>query len=246
MATSERRRPPLDHGHHLGNDNRRQRPHCRCHSLSLTNVRRGFFFVRFSRDGRHLTTTTPTRSQTRVGGGSLFVSPATAATSPPPPPLARKRELGVVPCLFLSRRPPPHHHHPHSLANASWGWFLVRFTCNSRHLTATTPPRSQTRVGGGSWSIFLVTAATRHDHLWVTTSTTNPLPRPKSEPEGSSLFVRHHQPLRRPKSEREGCFYVSTAPQTPSLAPRAREGGYLYLHVHDHPLPRLKHEWRGL
>jgi hypothetical protein len=83
-----------------------------------------------------------------------------AATSPPPPPLARKREVGVVLGSFHSRWPPHHHHHPLSLANARWGWFLVPFTRDGRHVTTTTPSRSQTRVGGVSWFVFLGTAAT--------------------------------------------------------------------------------------
>jgi hypothetical protein len=180
--------------------------------------------VSFSRNGRHVTAATPPRSQTRVGGGSYSVSLATAAASPPPPPLARKHEVGVFFNFFLLQRPPRHRRHPPSLANARWGCFSVSFSCNGCHVTATTPPRSQTRVGGGSWSVFLATAATSRPPL------------------GDN---QHHQPLPRPKSEPEGFVYVSTAPRTPSLAPTAREGGYLYLHVHDHPLPRLKHEWRG-
>ena len=171
VATSERRRPPLDHGHHLGNDNRRQRPHCRCHSLSLTNVRRGFFFVRFSRDGRHLTTTTPTHSQTRVGGGSLFVSPHRHH----PPSLANASWGWFL--VYFSRdgchtsRPPlgdnQHHQPPPSPQERAGG---VVFVCTA----PPTPPSPQERAGG----VFLCFYGT-----------TNPLPRPKSEGGWLSLFT---------------------------------------------------------
>jgi hypothetical protein len=90
----------------------------------------------------------------------LFLSLAMAATSPPPPPLARKREVGVVLGSFHSRWPPRHHHHPLSLANASWGCFLVRFPRDGRHFTTATPSRLQTRVGGGSCPVSLTTATT--------------------------------------------------------------------------------------
>jgi hypothetical protein len=90
----------------------------------------------------------------------LFLSLATAATSPPPPPLTRKRELGVFLGLFSSGRPPRHHHHPLSLANASWGCFLVRFPRDGRHVTTATPSCSQMRGRGGSGFFSLGTTAT--------------------------------------------------------------------------------------
>jgi hypothetical protein len=120
----------------------------------------GVVLVYFTHDSRHVITATSSCSQTRGGGGSSFFSLRMTATSPPPPPLAHKREVGVVPCSFHSRPPPRHHHHPPSLANASWGCFLVCFARDGRHITAPTPSRSQTR-GGGDFSFFsLMTAAT--------------------------------------------------------------------------------------
>jgi hypothetical protein len=146
------------------------------HPLSLANASWGWLLVCFSRNGRHVTSITPSRLQTRGGGVSLFVSLRSAATSPLPPPLARKREVGVFLCSFYSGAPPRHHYHPLSLANASWGWFLVCFSRNGRHVTSTTPPRSQTRVGGS----FLT-----HDGQYITTTTP---PRSQSRVGGGSLL----------------------------------------------------------
>ena len=96
-----------------------------------------------------VTTTIPSCSQTRGGGGFLLSLLATAATPPPPSPLARTREMGVVLGSFHMRRPLRHEHHPLSLANARWGCFWVCFPWDGRHLTTTTPSRSQMRGGGG-------------------------------------------------------------------------------------------------
>ena len=179
-----------------------------------------------------------------------------ATTSLPPPPLARKRELGVFLDSFPLRRPPPHYHHPLSLANASWGCFSIRFPCDGRHLTTTTPSHSQTRVGGVSQFIFFATAATslpppplaRKCELGVFLmhDSHTPLPRPKSETEGVSfLFLRHHPPLPRPKSETEGGLVSISAAPPPSLAPTARRRGFVCFYG-TNPLPRPNSETEGV
>jgi hypothetical protein len=210
---------------------------------SLANASWGWFLFCFSRDGCRITTTTPPRSQTRGGGVFQFLSLATAATSPPPPPLARKRELGVVLILFLSRRLPHHHHHPPSLANTRWGCFSISFSCNGRHVTAATPPRSQTRGGGVFRFLSLATAATsppppplarkrelgvvlglffsrrppRHDHPWVTTSTTNPSLAPRASRRGLSMFLQHHEPPPSPQQRGRVVISIYMYMTTPSL-----------------------------
>jgi hypothetical protein len=134
------------HLHHL--------PRHHHHPLSLANASWGWSSVRFTRTTRHVTTTIPSRSQTRVGGGPQFVSLATPATSPPPSPLARKHELGVVFSSFHSQH--PRHHHPLSLAIARWGYFLVLFTRDTHCVTTTTPILLATAGWG---FVLLATAA---------------------------------------------------------------------------------------
>jgi len=80
----------------------RRPPHHHHHPLSLAHARWGWFSVLFTCDGRYVTNTTPSRSQTRGGGVSGFVFLGTAAISPPPPPLARKCEVGVVTFFLLT------------------------------------------------------------------------------------------------------------------------------------------------
>jgi hypothetical protein len=121
-----------------------RRPPHHHHPLSLANARWGWVLALFSRDGRHITTNTPSRSHTRGGGVFSFFSLTTAARSPPTPPLARTREVGVCSRSFLSRRLLGHHHHPLSLTHARWGWVPILFTHDGRHVTATTPfPRNR-------------------------------------------------------------------------------------------------------
>ena len=110
--------------------------------------------------------------------------------------------------------PPP----PPSLANASWGWFSVLFahdhplshtiarwairsTRDTRHVTTTTP-----------------------DHLWATTTTTNP-----------SLT---------PRARWRDLVSVSTAPP-PSLTPTARRRGFVCFYG-TNPLPRPNSETEGV
>jgi hypothetical protein len=147
----------------LGSFCSRQLPHHHPHPLSLANARWGWFLVRFTRDHHHVITTTPPRLQTRVGGVSWFVLLVTAAASPLPPPLTRKCEVGVTFHSFHSRRLPRHCHHSLLLANARWGWSLVRFARNSCHITTPTPSCSQTR-GGGRFLFFSLTTAPHHGH----------------------------------------------------------------------------------
>jgi hypothetical protein len=157
----------------------------------------------------------------RGGGVPWFVFLRTAATSPPLPPLTCKCEVGVVFSLFLLRWPPHHHHHPPLLANARWGCFSVSFSCNSHHVTATTPPCSQTRVGGGSW-LFLSRWLPHHHHhppLLANTrwgcfslglffsSTANPSLAPTASWRGLSMFVWHHEPP--PSPQQRGRVVIS-------------------------------------
>jgi hypothetical protein len=172
----------------------RRPQHHRHHPLSLANASWGCFWVSFPHDGRHVTTSTPSRLQMRVGGGVLFFPCATAAASPTPPPLARKCELGVFLGFVSSRRPPRHHQHPLLLANASWGCFCVQFSRDGHHIITTTL-----------------------DHCWATTTmTTNP-----------SLA---------PRARRRGFVYVCTSPPTPP-SPQKRDGGVSFLYPRHHPPP---------
>jgi hypothetical protein len=98
------------------------------HPLLLANVRQGWFWVLFTRDDRHVTTATPSRSQMRVGGGSCPVSLTTAATSP-----LSGRQRGET---------------LHVAPTTRSGIGRLR---NRRHVTSTTPSCSQMRVGGGSY-----------------------------------------------------------------------------------------------
>jgi hypothetical protein len=117
------------HLHHL--------PRHHHHPLSLANASWGWSSVRFTRTTRHVTTTIPSRSQTRVGGGPQFVSLATPTS--PPPPLARHSEVGVFLGSFHSRYPLRHHHHPHLAHNRGVG---VCFARDGRRITTTTPAHS--------------------------------------------------------------------------------------------------------
>ena len=106
----------------------------------------GWFSILFTRDTRHVTT-----------------QPLPGLRCLPrhhPPPLSLANASWVVLCSFRSPHPPRHHHHPISLAIASWGWFFVRFTRHTRHVTTTTPSRSQSRVGGGSLFVSLAAPTT--------------------------------------------------------------------------------------
>jgi hypothetical protein len=201
----------------------RRPQHHRHHPLSLTNASWGCFWVSFPHDGRHVTTSTPSRSQTRVGGGVLFFPCATAAASPTPPPLARKCELGVFLGFVSSRRPPRHHQHPLLLANASWGCFCVQFSRDGHHIITTTL-----------------------NHCWATTTmTTNPSLAPRARRRGLVSVSTAPSPPLAPRASRRGFVYVCTSPPTPP-SPQKRDGGVSFLYPRHHPPPSPQEQGRGV
>ena len=186
-----------------------------------------------------------------------------AATSPLPPPLARKREFGVFLDSFPSRWPPPHYHHPLLLANASWGCSLIRFPCDGRHLTTTTPSRSQTRVGGVSQFVSLATAATSpppplsltnaswgcfsihflRDGRHVPTTTPSRL---QMRVGGVSHARQPYPPPSPQERDGGGLVSISTAPPTPP-SPQERDGGRsCFYFCGTTPLPRPNSETEGV
>jgi hypothetical protein len=199
------------------------RPPCHRHyPLSLANAR----WVVLSL-GQRLATTTPSHSQMRVGGDSLFTLPETAATSPPPqsPPRSQARG-GVLPASLR---------HNCGCGLTTEGPFL--FFCLSSLANgsptglwrmAATLSRSQVRVGGGS--------AFNRDSCHVTTTI---LPSSPSPPP-SHRAARHTWPgpsaraQRACRGPRHHHRHHPVRPASPGArAQRACRGR----HHHHHPVP---------
>ena len=149
----------------------------------------------------------------------LWATTMTSGRRPPPTPSLASRARWIH-----LRRPQHHRHHPLSLANASWGWSFSLFMRDCRHITNTTPSRSQTRVGGVSVFHFLTTAATSPPPPSTISGRQSPPPTPPSPQERAGgvrlCLYGTTSPSLAPRARRRGLVSISTAPP-PSLAPRA-------------------------
>ena len=161
----------------------------------------------------------------------LWATTMTSGRRPPPTPSLASRARWIH-----LRRPQHHRHHPLSLANASWGWSFSLFMRDCRHITNTTPSRSQTRVGGVSVFHFLMTAATSPPPPSTISGRQSPPPTPPSpqERDGGVLFLYlWHHPPPSPQERAGGIRRRLYGTTNPSLAPRAsRRGSSTFVQHH--------------